>query len=139
MTYKHSMVRRGAASIEFALVAPIFFLIVFGFIENGRMLMLQHALTNAAREGCRTAGLASSINASDVETTVRDHLKSTIGNNALDSAKVRVTVPGTLAGVSSETELTVAVEVGYADVSWLPLSYLGANPVIAAEARRSRE
>ena len=139
MTYKHSMVRRGAASIEFALVAPIFFLIVFGFIENGRMLMLQHALTNAAREGCRAAGLATSIDASNVETTVRNRLRPSLGDTALDTAKVRVTVPGTLTGVSSQTDLIVAVELDYADASWLPFSYLGTNPVIAVEARRKRE
>lgn len=136
---KHSRPRRGVSSIEFALVAPVFFLVVFGLIENGRMLMLQHALTNAAREGCRTAGLASSVNASDVETAVRDHLKPTLGNTASDTSKVRVTVPGTFADVSSETDLAVAVEVDYADASWLPLGYLGANPIIGAEARRKRE
>ncbi len=139
MTSKHSMPRRGAAAIEFSLVAPVFFLVVFGFLENGRMMMIQHALTNAAREGCRTAGLASSIDVSKVETAVRDHLKSTIGDNALDTSKVRVTVPGTLSNVSTETDLTVTVELDYADASWLPISYIGANPVISAEARRNRE
>jgi len=139
LKYRHSRARRGTASVEFALVAPVFFLVVFGLIENGRMLMLQHAMTNAAREGCRAAGLASSISASDVETAVRDHLQSTLGNTANDTSKVRVTLPGTLTDVSSETDLTVAVEVDYADASWLPLSYLGANPVIGAEARRKRE
>ena len=137
--HKHSRARRGVSSVEFAFIAPVFFLVVFGLIENGRMLMLQHALTNAAREGCRAAGLASSISASDVETAVRDHLKSTLGNMANDTSLVRVTLPGTLTDVSSETDLTVAVEVDYADASWLPIGYLGANPVIGAEARRRRE
>lgn len=137
--HKHSRARRGASAVEFSLVAPVFFLVIFGFIENGRMLMLQHALTNAAREGCRTAGLASSVEASNVESAVRDHLKPTLGNTASDTSKVRVTVPGTLTDVSSQTDLTVTVEVDYADASWLPFEYLGANPVIGAEARRKRE
>ena len=139
MGNKHSRARRGATSIEFALVAPVFFLVVFGIIENSRMLMLQHALTNASREGCRAAGLASSIDASKVETAVRDHLKPTLGNMAIDTSKVRVTLPGDLTNVSSESDLTVAVEVDYADASWLPFGYLSVNPVIRAEARRKRE
>ncbi len=138
-TRRALMPRRGTASIEFALVAPVFFLTVFGLIECGRMVMLKHALTNAAREGCRAAGLASSTNASDIEAVVRNHLKPALGDTALDIFKVRVVVPVDLTSVSSETDLTVAVEVNYADVSWLPISYLGANPIIAAKARRKRE
>ena len=39
--------RRGTAAVEFALVAPVFFLLVFGMIEYGRMVMVQHVITNA--------------------------------------------------------------------------------------------
>jgi Flp pilus assembly protein TadG len=131
--------RRGATAVEFAFVAPVFFLFVFGLMEIGRMLMLQQAMTNAAREGCRAAGLASCINASQVETAVRDHLESSDGTIAWNTSKVRVTAPGRLANVPSQTDLTVAVEVDYADATWLPLGYLGVNPTIAAEARRKRE
>ncbi len=131
--------RRGTACIEFALVAPVFFLTIFGLIESGRMMMLKHALTDAAREGCRAAGLASSINADDIETVVRNHLTSSLGNTAYDLSKVRVIVPTDLTSVSSETDMMVAVEVDYADASWLPISFLGTNPIISSEARRKRE
>ena len=139
LTRRALMPRRGAAAVEFALVAPVFFLVVFGLLESGRMMMLKHAFTDAAREGCRAAGLASSINADDVEAVVRDHLKSSLGNTACNTSKVRVTVPDTLTSISSETDLTVAVEVNYADASWLPIDFLGTNPIIASEARRKRE
>ena len=36
--------RRGAAAVEFAIVAPVFFLLVFGMIEYGRMVMVQQVL-----------------------------------------------------------------------------------------------
>ena len=49
--------RRGAAAVEFAVVAPIFLLLVFGMIEYGRMVMVQQVLTNASREGARCAVL----------------------------------------------------------------------------------
>jgi Flp pilus assembly protein TadG len=52
--------RRGAAAVEFAVVAPIFFLFIFGMIEYGRMVMVQQVLTNAAREGARVAILDNS-------------------------------------------------------------------------------
>ena len=52
--------RRGAAAVEFAVVAPIFLLLVFGMIEYGRMVMVQQVLTNASREGARVAVLDGS-------------------------------------------------------------------------------
>ena len=38
--------RRGVAAVEFALVAPVFFLVVLGIIEFGRMAMVQQVLAN---------------------------------------------------------------------------------------------
>jgi len=45
----------GQALAEFALVAPIFFLLLFGIIEGGRFILFYQALNNATREGARYA------------------------------------------------------------------------------------
>jgi Flp pilus assembly protein TadG len=129
--------RSGVAAVEFALVAPIFFLLVFGLIEFGRMMMVQQALTNAAREGSRVAVLATTKNGSDVEARMRDYLESVMANAS--SGDVRVTVPGNLGTVTSGSTLTVSAEVDYMDVSWVPLGYLGLNPTIAASQIGIRE
>lgn len=47
--------RRGALSVEMAIVLPIFFLFLFAAIEFGRMNMLRHTVDNAAYEAARTA------------------------------------------------------------------------------------
>jgi hypothetical protein len=41
--------------VEFALVAPLFFLVVLVIIEGGRFILLYQALGNATREGARYA------------------------------------------------------------------------------------
>ena len=41
--------------VEFALVAPIFFLLLFGIIEVGRFIFYYETLNNATREGARYA------------------------------------------------------------------------------------
>jgi len=47
--------RRGQAIVEFALVAPIFFVVLFGIVEAGRFMFYYETLNNATREGARYA------------------------------------------------------------------------------------
>ena len=47
--------RRGAATVETALVLPIVLLFMFGIFEYGRYFMTMQLLNNAAREGARYA------------------------------------------------------------------------------------
>lgn len=44
---------RGATVFEFALILPIFVLLVFGLIELGHAWYISHAITTASREGAR--------------------------------------------------------------------------------------
>lgn len=46
---------RGQALVEFAFVAPLFFLLLFGIIEAGRFIYYYEVLNNATREGARYA------------------------------------------------------------------------------------
>ena len=46
---------RGQSLVEFALILPIFLLIIFGIIDLGRGVFAYNAIQNAAREGVRVA------------------------------------------------------------------------------------
>jgi Flp pilus assembly protein TadG len=52
---------RGAAIVEFALVVPILFLMVWGIISFTRAYARLNALTSSLREGARTASTLDSI------------------------------------------------------------------------------
>src|SRR5947209_7688290 len=67
--------RWGAAMIEFALVAPILFMIVFAIFELGRALMVTELLTAGARVGCR-AGIIAGKSSADVKTATDAYLTS---------------------------------------------------------------
>lgn len=54
---KRSLRERGAAALEFALVAPFFFLVVFGGIELGFMFRNYLALEDASRNASRVAAI----------------------------------------------------------------------------------
>ncbi len=130
--------RRGTTAIEMAVVAPVFFLMILGMIELGRMLMIRQALTNAAREGCRKAVLATTQQATSVDATIRGYLQNSIPNSG-NAATCRVTVsPSSLAGIQPDTTITTTVQVNYADASWMPVSILG-NPVLRGQSSMARE
>ena len=108
--------RRGAAVVEFAIVAPVFFLLVFGMIEYGRMVMVQQILTNASREGARFAVVQSTNNTTAVQDVVTDYLQSaSIGG----TPTVSVDWPAS-GGSSSSEPVTVTVSIQFGQVSWLP-------------------
>jgi hypothetical protein len=49
--------RRGAAVVEFALVAPVLVGLLVGYVEAGRMCSVRNLLTMSAREGARIAAM----------------------------------------------------------------------------------
>src|SRR5688572_33108119 len=65
--------RDGIAAVEFAVVIPVFLLLVIGIIELGRAVMVQQILTTASREGARRAVLERATT-TEVTTIVRDYL-----------------------------------------------------------------
>lgn len=47
--------RRGQALVEFALVIPVFLLLIFGIIDAGRLIYTYNAVSNSARNAARVA------------------------------------------------------------------------------------
>ena len=47
--------QKGASALEFALVFPVLFLILYGMISYALIFAAQHSLSQAAAEGARTA------------------------------------------------------------------------------------
>ncbi|MEO6920004.1 MAG: TadE family protein [Collimonas sp.] len=50
-----SVAQRGIAAIEFALIFPVFFLLLYGIITYVLIFLAQQSLTMAAEEGARAA------------------------------------------------------------------------------------
>ena len=130
----------GAAAVEFALVFPIFLVLVFAIVEFGAIFFDKAVITNASREAARAGVVLKTpkLNALDVETVARRYWGQTAGadgawegpsrligfdpSNVLD-----VTVTG--AEENFGMPLTVTVEYEY---NWLvlgPLIGLVAGPV----------
>lgn len=129
--------RAGTACVEFACVAPFLLFLIFGSIEFARMIMVQQALTNAAREGCRAAATVNMYNLDSIEDRVRENLKGVIAGN-LNVETVRIScTPSSLEGITSGTTIALQVEVDCEDVSWIaPMFFVDAKLSSAAKMKR---
>jgi len=128
--------RRGAAAVEFAVVAPVLFLMVFGMIEYGRAVMVQQIMTNAAREGARSAVLDGATS-SDVTTRVVDYLH---GGGIASAAATHVTIdPSNPASAGYGDPVTVTVTIPFNQVSWLGTPMYLNNRSLTAVAVMRRE
>jgi Flp pilus assembly protein TadG len=129
--------RRGAAAVEFAVVAPVFFLMILGMIEIGRAIMVQQIITNASREGARMAVLPGSTVA-DVNTRVQEILQASTINGAtvtILNAQGAETNPET---AQYGDVINVTVSVPFSQVSWLPTSkYLAGKNLSASTIMRT--
>ncbi|MEA4831297.1 MAG: TadE/TadG family type IV pilus assembly protein [Oscillospiraceae bacterium] len=63
----------GQSVVEFALMLPIFLLLVFGIIEFGILFNMKLSVTNCAREGARYAALHSEE--SSLESTIESRVR----------------------------------------------------------------
>jgi Flp pilus assembly protein TadG len=130
---KHRLQRKGAAAVEFAVVAPVFVLLVFGMIEYGRMVMVQQVITNASREGARRA-ILDGVSASDVQTTVTTYLT----NGTVTGATITLD-PANPSSASAGQPVTVTVSVPYTAVSWLPSPFFLGNATMTSSSTMRRE
>ena len=112
------MRRTAATATEFAVVAPIFFLLVLGLIELGRGLMVQHLMTNAARQGCRAAVVEGKTSAN-----ISAAVFNVLSPQGISGDTVSVQVDDAAANASTAKagdEITVTVSIPTSAVSWVP-------------------
>lgn len=117
--------RLGAAAIEFACVLPFLVLFLMGSVEVGRGVMVKHVLEEAARAGCRVAVFESS-SAADVESIVGTAMDAA----NLSGSNYTVTIdPPNPQGLQAFQPVTVSIEMNFADVSWIPTTFLKGKSV----------
>ena len=95
--------RRGAVTVEFAIVAPIFFLLLMAAFEFGWMNVIRHTADNAAYEAARAA-MVPGATAADATAKATTLLKI-VGARG---AKISIT-PAIL--TTATKEVTVAIDV----------------------------
>ena len=135
--------RRGAAVVEFAIVAPVFIIMILGMMEAGRAVMVQQIITNASREGARVAvldGIGSTF--ADVEAAVKARVVSYLGDASITITTGDVTVTENPPVPPDYADsMTVSVAVPFSQVSWLPspIYFTGARGTLSAATTMRKE
>ncbi|XZE22546.1 TadE family protein [Pirellulaceae bacterium SH449] len=122
--------RQGATAVEFAMTAPIAFLLLFGALELGHANMVYHSAEAAAYEGARK-GIVPGATAAECISQTDDMLRLC----RVRGATVTVT-PNNL--TPADLNVTVRVEVPYRDNS-IVVPFFTRNLVINRECKLSRE
>lgn len=129
--------------VEFAVVAPLLFLLVFGLIEFGRYVMLQQIAITSTREGSRKVALGTTTSDQQVDTVVRNYLAAggVQGSVANDPTKVVVNVsPSDLDDIAPGTPITVDLQISFAELTWLPGDFFGLASVnVSSSTTMERE
>ena len=129
--------QNGGAAVEFALILPLFILLIFGIIEFGLLLYNEHILTNACREGARAGIVIRSptrLSNPEIRTVVKNYAEKylvTFGSDTLENTDIVLLIinndsntfnPATDRCTSFGCDLKVAVTYHY---DFLVLSNLG--------------
>jgi Flp pilus assembly protein TadG len=77
----------GSVSVEFAILVPLFLLLVFGIIDFGHAFYMKHLITNACREGARygvkyqTDSLGNHIIPINLNPSIQNYILNTSTQN----------------------------------------------------------
>ncbi|MCS7467214.1 pilus assembly protein [Stieleria sp. ICT_E10.1] len=130
--FRKKQTRRGAATVEFALIVPVMLTFTFGLIEMGRISMIKEAVVQASREGARV-GIRPTASIEDVQTRINEELA--IMN--LTSAVVTIT-PSFLEEAEPGDDIKVRITIPISEVSYVPgfFSFEGLDIVAETVMRR---
>lgn len=103
---QHLTCQKGQSLVEFALVLPVFIVILFGIIEFGRIWETVNVMTSAAREGARIAAIYGSGS-----TTASQTALNVLADAQIENATVSIEGP------TAADEIIVTVTVTYASLT----------------------
>ncbi|MEO0529516.1 MAG: TadE/TadG family type IV pilus assembly protein [Planctomycetota bacterium] len=126
---KHRADRTAATTVEFAIVAPVFFLVLMAMFEFSRLNVLRHTADNAAYEAARVA-MVPGATAADA-TAEAQRLMTVIGargtNVTINPARI----------TRDTNEVTVSVDVPLDRNGWVVPRFTRGRTLSSQATRRT--
>lgn len=106
---------RAQSLVEFALVGPLFFLLLLGVIEGGRLMFVDHELANGTKEGARYAMVhgsksGSAASSASVKTAMMAKMTG-VNSGALNVSLSGGTDPGQTGSITTTYTFTPIVSM----------------------------
>jgi len=121
--------RRGAALVEFAIVAPVFFLFIMAAFEFSRLNVIRHTADNAAYEAARHAMVPGATAAEAIARANR--ILNIVGTRG---ATVTIN-PSTLG--PNDNQITVTIDVPMSQNGWVVPKFTAGNTLRASSTLRT--
>lgn len=134
--------RRGIAAVEFALVCPIFLVMILGMTEMVSVLFAKNVVTTAARRGCRTAtnplssGFSITSAITDYLQNLQDNAGATLDGAATITLLVNdaeVSTSDFFSTVQTNDKISVTVSLPYSSISLIPSNLFMSNDTVITE------
>ena len=104
---------RGALIVEFGLIVPILFLLVFGIVDFGRAYFTMNNLAAAVREGARYGAVLETPGAG----TWPDSIKQRVVNFSYTFGGARLGKPNVTVAINPDTTLTVTANYTFQTIT----------------------
>lgn len=134
--------RRGAEALEFALVLPVFILIIAGMIDVSWLFYVESGLDSSTSIGCRKGalidpGIAES-NLGEVETTTNSSLVVAMAQQGIRNCEERCATEVSVVGQTPSRTLVCEVTCDFQPLLGMALESmtLSANQVVRMEWQR---
>jgi hypothetical protein len=106
--------QQGVAAVEFALVCAIFFTLLIGMMEMGRMLFYWNSAAEATRFGARMAVVCDQADQGLVKTRVRERL------SILPPDKISISYEPAGCTINTCQSVTVSILAGVSIATFIP-------------------
>lgn len=121
--------RCGSVTVEFALVAPVFFLLILSAIEFGRLNVIRHTADNAAYEAARHAMVPGATAAEAIA-------KANALLNIVGTRGANVTVIPPVLGPKVQ-QVTVTIDVPMSQNGWIAPYFTGAMTIRSSSTMKT--
>jgi Flp pilus assembly protein TadG len=122
--------RRGTSTVEFAIVSLLFFALILGVVELGRLMWIANGLHLAVQQAARCGAVASSscTTPAQVQTFAASVAGTPVGSTAFTAT------PQTCSGSPSVCTPACGYRVTASYAVQLYVPYVNVNPTLTAQA-----
>lgn len=126
---------RGQALVEFALVVPLFLLVVFGIIDGGRLIFINNSLSEATRDGARWGSVQNRSTDSTKRLAIAGETQSRMTGVPTPTVTVTCERGGATVSLCTTNDLLVVRSQAQVTLVTPIISQLMGAPTLSAKAK----